>query len=77
MKIRIQMKTPDALADSIEEAAHEWAAQIESLDDDERAELAESKREKWRDLAGKWFRHGEYITVEIDTDAQTCTVVPK
>lgn len=27
-------------------------------------------------LANRWFKHGEYLTVEIDTESETCTVVP-
>jgi hypothetical protein len=26
-------------------------------------------------LSRQFFRHGEYCTVELDTDTQTCTVV--
>lgn len=29
-----------------------------------------------KELCKKWFEYGEYLTVEIDTDAKTCTVVP-
>jgi len=27
-------------------------------------------------LARKWIQYGEYITVEIDTEKETCIVVP-
>lgn len=25
---------------------------------------------------GKWVKQGEYITVEVDTEKETCTVIP-
>lgn len=34
-------------------------------------ETADAKR-----AADKWFKYGEYLTVQIDTDAGTCTVMP-
>jgi hypothetical protein len=29
-----------------------------------------------KQMCGRWFGYGEYLTVEIDTDAKTCTVIP-
>lgn len=76
MKYTVSMKCPDALSDSIEEAVQSDVFNIEGISDDERDELAESRAETYREQARKWFRYGEYITVEIDTDAGTCVVVP-
>ena len=39
--------------------------------------LIESKREKLSELCRNWFEYGEYLTVEIDTDAQSIAVVPR
>jgi hypothetical protein len=36
---------------------------------------AVARVEKIEALCGKWFEDGETLTVEIDTVAQTCTVV--
>ena len=36
----------------------------------------EQERERVKDIASRWFKYGEYLTVEIDTDGQTCEVVP-
>ena len=29
-----------------------------------------------RNLCKKWFKYGELLTVEIDVEAETCTVLP-
>jgi hypothetical protein len=31
---------------------------------------------KVQELCSTWFSYGEYLTVEIDTEAKTCTVLP-
>ena len=68
------MKDPDTLHDAIADAVH---ADTESItDEDERTAVKEVRSDKFRAVARKWFKWGEYLTVEIDTDAQTCTVVP-
>lgn len=77
MKIKVTMKDPDTLHDAIDEAVREELTQNESLDQDERELLAESRSEKYGEIAQKWFEYGEYLTVEIDTDAKTCVVVPR
>ena len=74
MKIRVTMKDPDTLHDAIEEAVNE---DIDAaLPEDEREALSGCRIEKVRDLASTWFEYGEYLTVEIDTEAKTCVVVP-
>ena len=59
MKFCITMKDPDGVYDSLQEAATEHGV--------ERSEL--------EDIIKLWFQYSEYLTVEIDTDAGTCTVV--
>lgn len=75
MKIKVTMKDPDVLDDAITEAVANGMGEA-PRDEDEREALAEVRREKARKLAAKWFEYGEYLTVEIDTDAGTCVVVP-
>lgn len=73
MKFQVQMKDPDTLYDAIADAIH---ADTESIaDKDERTAVKEVRGDKVRALCSRWFRYGEYLTVEIDTDAQTCVVV--
>jgi len=77
MKFKITMKDPDGVPDSIQDAAKEMADQVTGVDEDEREGLIESKQEKLSDLCRKWFEYGEYLTVEVDTETQTITVVER
>ncbi len=76
MKISITMKDPDCLYESIQEAVK---GSIPAGTDETEAEmLVEHRCEKLREmLVAKWFEYGEYLTVEIDTEAQTATVIPR
>lgn len=74
MKLKVKMKDPDTLSDAIDDALESELSFI--VDDDEREAVAEVRREKISTLCNKWFEYGEYLEVEIDTDAKTCTVVP-
>ncbi len=76
MKFRVQMKDPDVLHDAVDEAV---LREVEAtpLNDVEKALVAEDRRESVLRLCGRWFAHHEYLTVEIDTDAGTCTVVQR
>jgi hypothetical protein len=78
MKFTVTMRDPGALDDAIKDAVKEG---LEGLDRtlpfalpalrDRRRRARRSARE----IAEKWFHHGEYLSVEIDTDAKTCTVL--
>lgn len=74
MKFKVQMKDPDTLHDAIADAIHKDTASI--ADGDERTAVKEVRGDKVRALCSRWFEYGEYLTVEIDTEAQTCVVVP-
>lgn len=82
MKIRVTMKTPDALDETIREVIRSKMAS--EIDDGRNAnELLSNIDESILEqhiyeigvLCQKWFRYGECLTVEIDTEAQTCVVV--
>lgn len=75
MKITVSMKDPDTLDDAIKDAV---AAEIKAVDlpDDEKDLLIKSRVEKAREVCRKWFEYGEYLVVEVDTDAKTCVVKP-
>lgn len=75
MKFTVSMKCPDALHEAVEDAVKE-SLTTSTLDEDERDAVAEKRYEKFRTLCGRWFEWGEYIHVEVDTDAETCTVMP-
>jgi len=77
MKFRVTMKDPDTLHDAIRDAI-ERQLTAEGLTDPEERELVMEKRQaRIRKQCAKWFDYGEYLTVEIDTDASTCEVVLK
>lgn len=63
MKFKITMKSPNGVADSVDAA-------LEGLSEDER----EERKEKIETLLSKWFEFGEYLTVEVDTDAESIRV---
>jgi hypothetical protein len=75
MIFRITMKDPDGVSDCIQDAATEAVRSIDSLDDDERDDMIEVRKDKLGKVCGKWFEYGEYLTVEVDTEKGTCTVV--
>lgn len=77
MKIQITMKDPDTLHDAIREAVEEELSLIPSITDVERDELLEGRCERLNEIASKWFKYGEYLTVELDSDANTCAVIPQ
>ena len=75
MKFTITMKDPDGFYDSITTAAVDEIEAIDGLNPDEREDLIEGRVEKLKEICKAFFRYDEYLTVEIDTVAKTCTVV--
>jgi hypothetical protein len=64
MTFQVTMKTPDCLEDAIYMALEDY---MEEEREDMKADLEK--------LCRKWFKYGEYLTVEIDTIKETCRVV--
>ncbi len=75
MKIKISMKDPDTLDDAISEAVEDEMT-VTDLDEEEAEAVAKIRHQTVKKICAKWFKYGEYLTVVIDTEAQTCTVVP-
>ena len=75
MKFRVTMKDPDTLDDAIRDAVKAEVAEIQGIDDDERENLIQSRGEGIGDKCRQWFEYGEYLVVEIDTEANTATVI--
>lgn len=77
MRFRVTMKDPDTLHDAIQDAV---TASVEAMDNivdpDEKEALEETRKEAIQKICNSWFKYGEYLTVEIDTEAVTCVVVP-
>lgn len=76
MKFTVSMKDPDTLSDAIEEAVKNDVDAMGFSDSNEADALKELRVEKVYNLCRQWFRYGEYLAVEIDTEAGTCTVLP-
>ncbi len=75
MKFKVMFKELDSLSDSIDEALKR-EQKPSDISDDEQKYLHELRREQVKKFTSRWFEYGEYLTVELDTDAQTCVVVP-
>lgn len=75
MQVRITLKDPDGVYDSIQKAAEKAIAAIEGLEHDGREELVERRREKIGESLRPWIEYGEYVTLEFDLDAGTATVI--
>ena len=76
MKIQITLKDPDGVYESIKDAAESSTGDIEGLENDELDALAETRRETIEEQCNRWVKWGEYVTIEIDTEANTATVIP-
>lgn len=73
MKFRITLKDPDVLICSIEESLE--YLKIDDVDDEELESIKEHRKEKILELCSKWFEYSEYLTVEVDTEKETCIVI--
>jgi hypothetical protein len=74
MKFTVKMKTAKGLFDSI------WQAIVSEIEptktEQERVLIIDHRDDIAYDVCRKWFRGGEYLTVEIDTEEETITVLP-
>ncbi len=75
MKIRITMKDPDGVYECVEDALK--ASLPADSSDAEKKAVLEVRREEVGDVLRRWFRYGEYIDVEVDTDAKTIRVIER
>lgn len=74
MKFIVSMKNPDALDEAIQEAVRNDLKRSQDIAADEVDILMEHRCEKIRAICKQWFQHGEYLNVEVDTEANTCIV---
>lgn len=77
MKFRVTMKDPDTLGDAIDDAVRAELKTVGGLTDNERETLLDDRRDAVKAVTAKWFEWGEYVTIEIDTDANSATVIAK
>ena len=76
MKFCITFKSPDCVSDCLEFEANEHANSIDGITGREREMICENRLIELREAIKPWIDWEEYITVEIDTEAGTCTVLP-
>jgi len=76
MKIRVTLKDPDTMQDSVDEAVKRLPKPAE-VDKEEWADIRDARADKIKSaITNRWMRYGEYLDVEFDTDAGTATVLP-
>lgn len=69
MKIRITLKDPDGVSNSVDEAAKQNV-----YEGDNEQEL-ENVKERIETIISDWIRWGEYVTIEIDVDTGIARVL--
>ena len=72
MKFSITFKTPDAVDDALKEHF-----EVDAYDESPKAMELLGHRENAEMLMSQFVQHGEYVTIEFDTDAKTATVQKK
>ena len=80
MKMQVTMKDPDKLIDAIHEARYDIVNDLmTNLGLSEAGAEAEAERrlEKMKKFAFRSFKWGDYLSVELDDEAQTITVLVK
>lgn len=75
MKFKVTMKDPDTLHDAITQAIMDLP--LIGLSDAEAEAVRDIRNREVSALCERWFEYGEYLTVEVDTDAETCIVQKK
>lgn len=78
MKFRVTMKDPDGVYESLRAAARTSVKDVViGLSPAAAKTVITAQLEELEERAGSWIRGGEYLTVEIDTETNTCVVVPR
>jgi tryptophanyl-tRNA synthetase len=88
VKITISFKTPDAIAMTIQDQLLDLENRFlerhrveckRDLSDQLAEELSEMRQDLKHCIASaaeRWIQYGEYLRVELNTEANTCTVLP-
>jgi hypothetical protein len=75
MKIRVTLKDPDTMLDSVDEAVKRLPKPAD-VSASEWAYIREQRGlEAKEHISDRWMRYGEYLDVEFDTEAGTATVL--
>ncbi len=77
VKFTVTFKSPDGVSDSIGSEAERYREYLseDGLSEEEIEELVDEREHEMQAEAERWFRHAEYVTIELDTEAHTATVI--
>ena len=75
MKIKITLKDPDGVYEALNDAADKSLIEVSGITSEERKSLYGLRRESISSDCKQWIKYGEYVTIEIDTDAKTAKVL--
>ena len=75
MKFTVTFKDPDTLGDAIRDAVIKDVATMGLLSTDEADAVTDLRIEKVGAACERWFTYGEYVSIEVDTDAGTAIVL--
>ena len=75
MKFKLQLKDPDGVYESVQEAVGQEVAQIQGLSQAERKELTSRRVMETFERLQRWVAGGEYLTLEVDIEAGTAVVL--
>lgn len=76
MKIRLYLKDPDGMSNSVQEAIRDEVEGIGLNSQNEVDSVMELREEEVWESLEKWIEFKEYVMIEIDTDAMTARVLP-
>jgi len=71
MKLKVTMKSPDALDDTYRDAKE----RLKLLAEMNGTEYNEDDLEDIKTVVSDWFTYGEYLTIEIDTETGSAHIV--
>lgn len=77
MKVRFTFKTPDVVEDGITSFLSRYGNRIseEDLSHDDVDSILDEKEQEIQAEAQAWFKYSELVTIELDTEAHTATVI--
>lgn len=70
MKFLVTLKDPDGIYDCVYDAVNE--TRPPDITDDEWEEI---RSRRMSQITGRWFKYGDYCTIEIDADQNTARVL--
>ena len=76
MQFTITFKTPDAMDDGIRRALADMGGYEDVIPEPDEMDMDSELAHTMEQVAEKFIKWGEYITVQFDTDTKTATVLP-